>query len=108
MRFILSLIVAGVCALALPTPQALAQVVQSLPDTNPDWAEGYVQKIDKNGKVTIKHFGMRNFLYPPGVTEIMVADKSMLDSLRPNQAIVYKTGRNADGRPTMLEFAPQS
>ncbi|WP_338846196.1 copper-binding protein [Massilia sp. W12] len=108
MRFLSPLILAAACLSVLPQQAAFAQSIYEQAAKSPDWAEGRVQKIDlKEGKVTIKHLGMRNFLNQAGVIVLPAQDKKILEGMKQDQAIIFKTGQGADGRPVLLAFMPQ-
>ena len=69
-----------------------------------DLTTGEVRKVDKeNGKVTIRHERIVNLNMPPMTMVFRVADKGMLNTLRPGDRILFRAVEN-NGVLTLTEI----
>jgi Cu/Ag efflux protein CusF len=93
-RHLLSLAVAGVCALpglaqatshtdAQPAPRAATRAADALTD-------GEVRKVDKDsGKLTIRHGAISNLDMPPMTMVFQVSDRALLDNVKTGDQIRF-------------------
>lgn len=69
-----------------------------------EYTKGEVTKVDsKQKKVTIKHEPLENLDMPAMTMVFVVAEDSMLEKVKPGQAIEFKADR-VNGRITLVEI----
>ena len=69
-----------------------------------DLTAGEVRKVDKeNGTVTLRHERIVHLNLPPMTMVFRVADKGLLDSLRPGDRILFRAEEN-NGALTLTEI----
>ena len=69
-----------------------------------DLTAGEVRRVDKaTGRVTIRHERIVNLNMPPMTMVFRVADKGMLDTLRPGDRILFRAEEN-NGVLTLTEI----
>ena len=72
--------------------------------TRTDLTAGEVRRVDKaTGRVTIRHERIVNLNMPPMTMVFRVADKGMLETLRPGDRILFRAEEN-NGVLTLTEI----
>ena len=72
--------------------------------TRTDLTAGEVRRVDKaTGRVTIRHERIVNLNMPPMTMVFRVADKGMLETLRPGDRILFRAEEN-NGALTLTEI----
>ena len=89
-----------ICAQTDPATNDRPATVQA----RADLTAGEVRRVDKaTGRVTIRHERIVNLNMPPMTMVFRVADKRMLDTLRPGDRILFRAEEN-NGVLTLTEI----
>jgi Cu/Ag efflux protein CusF len=94
--------------LVLHAGDAQRQKTPAAKEASPSATEGEVRRIDReSGKITIRHGPIRNLDMPPMTMVFQVADRAMLDAVKPGDKVTFEAEKVGSAyRVTRIVPAP--